>query len=53
MRSVAFHTKIKCAFIYLFFVGVLFADDDSEKDISDDESEGHLVNQWLPLGRKS
>jgi len=53
MRSVAFRAKIKYAFIYLFFVGGLFADDDSEEDMSDDESEGHLVNQWLPHGRKS
>jgi hypothetical protein len=54
MRSVAFCAKIKYAFIYLFFVGGLFADDDdSEEDMSDDEAEGLVVNQWLPHGRKS
>jgi hypothetical protein len=54
LRSVLFHAKSKFTFIYIFFVGGLFADDDdSEEESSDDEPENHLVNQWLPLGRKS
>ncbi len=40
------------AFI-LFFVGGLFADDDTVEEISDDELENHLVSQWLSPGRKS
>jgi hypothetical protein len=51
MRSVFFHSKIK--YTFLFLVGGLFADNDSEKEISSDEPGDHLVNQWLPLGRKS
>jgi hypothetical protein len=48
-----FQAKIKYIFIYFFFLGGLFANDVSEEKISDNEPENHLVNQWLPLGRKS